>query len=255
MSFVIGIFAVLTTHLAEASLPGQVIDITAGDFFFQAPATASPGLTTIRFRSLMHGHQFDVYRLERGHTVTEFVNASAANQPTPWATELGGAGFPPPKGTINATYLLEPGKYAILCSVHDAKDGKRHYQKGMYSEITVIGKRVTGMLPTPDITVTEVDYAWRFSRPVAAGRHVLRVINAGKEYHEFKILRVLPGHTAAQSLAWKPGQPPVDTEFFTVTAMGPGVSVLSTVDIPAGQYTIFCVPQMKHGMMQALIVR
>lgn len=239
----------------NAKLPGQVIDITAGNYFFQVPATIRPGLTTLRLHTVGEGgHQLNLYKLPANHTAAEFISASAAKQPTPWATEMGGPGFPPPNGSVNATYVLEPGRYVILCAVHDQKDGKAHYQKGMYSEITVAGKRVAGKLPTPDITVTEVDNAWRFSKAITAGRHILRVTNAGKEFHELKILRVLPGYTAAQSLAWKPGQPPMDEQFATVTVMAPGVSVTTTIDFPAGAYTLFCVPQIKHGMTEALLV-
>ena len=191
---------------ADTRLPGQVIDVTGGKYFFQAPASVRPGLTTIRFRSLDSGHQLNLYRLESGHTVADLVRTSAANEATPWATELGGPGFPPPGGWVNASYILEPGRYAILCAVHD-KD-KPHYQKGMYSEFTVAGRRVKGALPKPDVVVTELDNTWHFSRPITAGRHFLRVTNAGKNYHELKILRVLPGFTGAQALAWHPGLPP-----------------------------------------------
>jgi hypothetical protein len=255
MNSITFLWAVLSMLSAKPNLPGQIIDIKAGPYFFQAPATARPGLTTIRLSSVLGGHQLNLYRLEGGHTVSELVAALTAKQPTPWAVEMGGPAFPHPGGTVNATYILEPGKYAMLCAVRDRKDGKPHYQKGMFSELNVSGPRVPGKLPTPDITVTEVEYSWKFSKPIAAGRHVLRVINAGKEYHELKFFRVLPGHTSAQSIAWKRGQPRVDEEFATVTSMAPGVSVLTTIDFPAGEYTLWCVPQMKHGMMLAMTVK
>lgn len=245
----------LSAAPAMKPLPGQVLEITAGNFFFQAPATARPGLTTIRLRSVLGGHQINLYRLEGGHSVSDLVAASTAKQPTPWAIDLGGPAFPAPKGTVNATYILEPGTYAILCAVHDKRDGKRHYQKGMFSQLVVSGKRVPGKLPTADITVSELDYSWKFSKPVSAGRHTLMVVNAGKEFHELKFMRVLPGHSIAQSLAWKPGDAPVDEEFATVTTMAPGVAVTTTIDFPRGDYTIFCVPQLKHGMMQGMTVR
>jgi plastocyanin len=236
--------------------PGQIIEVTAGNYFFQMPATARPGLTTIRMRAVgPGGHLIDLYRLDGGHTASEFVAASAAKQPTPWAKQLGGPGFPSPGKTANATYILEPGKYAIICTVHDPKDNKPHYTKGMYSELTVAGPRVPGKLPTPDITVTEVEYKWSFSRPITSGRHILRVTNAGHEIHEMKFVRVLPGHTIAESVAWRRGQPRVDEEFATVTPMEPGVSIITTIDFPRGDYTVWCVPQMKHGMMQTLSVR
>jgi hypothetical protein len=251
-------FLVLLALLPRPSappLPGQIIDIKAGPYFFQAPATARPGLTTIRLSSVLGGHQLNLYRLEGGHTVGEFVAALTAKQPTPWAKEMGGPAFPPKGGTVNATYILEPGKYAMLCAVHDPKDGKRHYQKGMFSELKVSGRRVPGKLPTPDVTITEVEYTWNFSKPITSGRRVLRVVNAGKKFHELKFFRVLPGHTAAQAIAWKRGEPRVDEEFATVTVMAPGVSVITTIDFPPGDYTLWCVPQIRHGMMLALAVK
>lgn len=254
MSSLLLVLFFLTTHRPDTELPGQVIDINGGKYFFQAPATVRPGLTTIRFHSLDTGHELSLYRLESGHTVADLVRASAGSGPTPWAVELGGPGFPPAGGSVNATYVLEPGKYALLCAVHEA-DGKRHYQKGMYGEFTVAGRRVKGALPKPDVVVTEIDNAWKFSRPITAGRRVLRVTNAGKNYHELKIHRVLAGFTGAQSLTWRRGQPRMDEEFATITTMAPGVSVITTIDFPPGEYTLFCVPQIKNGMKQAITVR
>ena len=174
--------------------------------------------------------------------------------PTPWATEMGGAGYPPPNGTVNASYILEPGRYAIICAVHDRKTGMRHFQMGMYTEFTVAGRRVRGVLPAPDISVNEVDYKWEISQPITAGKHVLRVTNSGSHYHEMKILRVSPGHTLEEVAAWKPGEPRIDEPFATVTTMAPGVSVTTSIDFPAGDYVLWCVPQTDHGMHQALTV-
>lgn len=237
-----------------AAIPGQVIDITADNFFFRFPTTARPGLTTIRLRSPHGGHQFDLYRLDDGHGVIDLVNAMTAKKPTPWAKEMGGAGFPPTGGTVNASYILEAGRYAILCEVFDNKDGKRHYQKGMFTELKVAGKRVSGKLPEPEITVTEVDNKWNFSKPITAGPHVMLVTNAGTVSHELKILRVLPGHTFAEAIAWKPGQPRTDEQFATVTTMSPGVSVVTSINFQPGNYLLWCVPQKKKGMIQELTV-
>ncbi|MEO8908845.1 MAG: hypothetical protein ABI408_01275 [Gemmatimonadaceae bacterium] len=167
---------------------------------------------------------------------------------------MGGAGFPSPRGTVNATYILEPGRYAILCAVHDNKDGLVHYQKGMFTELTVAGKRIPGNLPAADITVTEVDYKWNFSKPITAGPHVLLVTNNGTVAHELKILRILPGHTFAEAKAWKPGQPRTDEQFATVTTMSPGVGVITSINFQPGNYLLWCVPQVKKGMIQELTI-
>jgi hypothetical protein len=113
---------------------------------------------------------------------------------------------------------------------------------------------VEGALPKADVVVTEIDNSWQFSRPITAGRQVLRVTNAGKNYHELKILRVLPGFTGAQALAWHPGLPRTDEQLATVTTMAPGVSAITTIDFPAGEYVLFCIPQMKNGMKQVMVV-
>jgi len=242
------------SHANAPQLPGQILDITEDNFFIRAPATARPGLTTIRLTSPHGGHQFELYRLEGGRTVTDLVAALAGNKSLSWATELGGAGYPRAGGTVNASYILEPGRYAIICAVHDRKDGLRHYQKGMFSQFTVSGRRVAGALPIPDIVVREVDYRWNLSRQLAAGSHVLRVTNDGKHAHEMKILRVLPGHTYEEVKAWKPGQSRVDQPFATITTMSPGVSVITSIEFERGEYVLWCVPQVKHGMTQPLTI-
>jgi hypothetical protein len=253
--FIFVTLALFATPTSRA-LPGQVIDITEDNYFIRAPATVRPGLTTIRVRSPHGGHQFELFRLDGGHSVSDLVAAMGAKtpMPTPWATEMGGAGYPPPRGTVNASYVLEPGKYAIICAVHDRKTGMQHFQMGMFTEFSVAGRRVKGDLPSPDVTVTETEYKWTLSKPLTAGKHVLRVTNAGTHYHEMKILRILPGRTYAQVVAWKPGNPRVDEAFATVTTMAPGISVITSIDFPAGDYVLWCVPQVKNGMHQALTV-
>jgi len=243
-----------SSQRGASKLPGQILDITEDNFFVRAPATARPGLTTIRLSSPHGGHQFELYRLDGAHSVTDLVTVLAADKSPTWAKELGGAGYPQAGGTVNASYILEPGKYAIICAVHDRKDGLRHYQKGMFSELNVSGQRVAGALPNPDILVSEVDYTWTLSRSLTAGSHVLRVTNNGTHVHEMKILRILPGHTYAEVKAWKPGQPRIDEPFATVTTMSPGVSVITSIRFKRGEYVLWCVPQKEHGMTQPLTI-
>jgi len=111
------------SHANAPQVPGQILDITEDNFFIRAPATARPGLTTIRLTSPHGGHQFELYRLEGGRTVTDLVAALAGNKSPSWATELGGAGYPRAGGTVNASYILEPGRYAIICAVRGVLSG------------------------------------------------------------------------------------------------------------------------------------
>jgi hypothetical protein len=116
--------------------------------------------------------------------------------------------------------------------------------------------RTPGALPAPSATVRMVDHRFRLSTPLRAGRQVLRVVNAGRVPHEFKLFRVLPGRTGAESLAWTPesGTPPPDEEVTTIATLPPGGALTTTVDLVAGEYTLFCVPQRARGMQQVVRV-
>lgn len=256
------VLAASTSHVADdppPPLPGHVVDVAAGEYFFRAPDSIPAGLTTFRLRSLGGGHGAWVVRLDRGHGVAELVAAERAGVKTPWAHNLGGPAFPARNGSANATLVLEPGEYALICYVEGRETrGVPHYQLGMFHRLVVLpSPRTPGALPRPDVVVTMVDSAFRFSAPLRAGRRVIRVVNAGTVGHEFKLLRVLPGHTGAESLAWKPGSgaPPADEEFASVATLPPGGAVTTTLVLDAGEYTLFCVPQLRHGIKMRRVVR
>jgi hypothetical protein len=258
---------------AEPRLPGLVVDLVAGDFFFRGPDTIPPGLTTFRLRAIQGGHAAWVVRIPPGHTVAELLDAAAAHGPPRWATNLGGPGFPPKGGTANATMVLEPGEYALVCYVRaeappsaaagaaaTAQTPGTHVQRGMIRRLVVRATpghpRTPGALPAPSATVRMVDHEFRVSAPLRAGRQVLRVVNAGRAPHEFKLYRVLPGRTGAESLAWTPesGTPPPDEEVAALATLPPGGALTMTVELGAGEYTLFCVPQLARGMKQIVRV-
>ena len=265
--------AVVPAAAAEPRLPGRVVDLVAGDFFFRGPDTIPPGLTTFRLRALHGGHAAWVVRIPPGHTAAELLDAAAAHGPPQWATNLGGPGFPPKGGSANATMVLEPGEYAVVCYVRvEAPPGAgagaattapmpaTHVQRGMIRRLVVQATpgrpRTPGALPAPSATVRMLDHQFRVSAPLRAGRQVLRVVNAGRAPHEFKLYRVLPGRTGAESLAWTPesGTPPPDEEVAALATLPPCGALTTTVELAAGEYTLFCVPQLARGMKQVVRV-
>ncbi len=241
-----------------APLPGRVVDLVAGDFHFRSPDTIPAGLTTFRLRSVQGGHAAWILRIPPGRSIRELVAPAHANRPPAWARNLGGPGFPPEGGTVNATMVLEPGEYAVLCYVAGASSkGKPHHQLGMFRRLVVApAPRTPGALPKADVVVTMVDHGYRLSSPIRPGRRVLRIVNAGTALHEFKLYRLKPGRTAQESFAWKPesGTPQPDVEVATIATLSPGGEATTTIDFVAGEYTIFCVPQEQHGMRHALRV-
>jgi hypothetical protein len=255
MSYLILLLALLGGNSATPSPTGQVIDIKAGDYFFQAPATAKPGLTTIRITSVLGNHLFQLYRLDGNHNAADLVATLTANKPHSWAKNLGGSGADYKGKESSAIFMLEPGRYAIVCPVH-APDHVRHFSKGMYSELTVEGKRVAGALPKPDVVITASEYIWRFSSPVRSGRYIIRFKNGGTVPHQLKFIDLYSSATEAHVRAWKSGDPRVPGTVATLAPLDPGGSVLAIVELPfAGNYLLQCVPQMAHGMLQHIMVR
>ena len=101
-----------------------------------------------------------------------------------WAAE----GLPP--RDANATIMLEPGNYALLCFV-DLPDRVPHVMKGMAKPLRVTPAAVPaadrGM--AGDVTMTLNDYSFTLSKPITRGVHTIRVeCIAKKDVTRFKRL-------------------------------------------------------------------
>ncbi|MGH7604070.1 MAG: hypothetical protein ACRENK_08750 [Gemmatimonadaceae bacterium] len=244
-------------HLPPA-LPGHVVDIVAGNYYLQAPDTIASGLTTLRLRVAQGDHMAILVRLDSGHTATDLLRARREGHPRPpWMHFVGGPGFPRPGATVNATMVLEPGQYVLLCDVTDP-DGVAHFEKGMFRSLVVrpaqTNTRRAASLPPADVVVHMRDYTFVFSPEIRAGTRVLRVVNDGTVMHEFRLVHVLPGHTGRESIAWKPGDKSArpDEDVTAVLGIPPGAELTTTVSFVRGEYGVFCVPQLSHGMIQVL---
>jgi hypothetical protein len=88
---------------AQEKLPGNVIEIVAGDYFLEGPDTIPAGLTTFVLRLHSGHHALSVVKLDDGRTVTDFVESYAKRTARPWAQFLGGPGFPNRERPANAT--------------------------------------------------------------------------------------------------------------------------------------------------------
>jgi len=53
--------------------------------------------------------------------------------------------------------------------------------------------------PAADLSITLTDYDFQLPQPLAAGRHVVRVENAGAQAHEIAIAALLPGRRCGTS--------------------------------------------------------
>ena len=241
------------------ALPGNVVDVVAGNFYLRGPDTIPAGLTTLRLRVEQGGHIAVLVRLDSGHTATDLLRSRREGHPRPaWIHFIGGPGFPPPGKTANATMVLAPGNYVLICDVED-RDGVRHFEKGMFHPIVVranTARHRTPSLPKADATVAMRDYTFAFSRPLHAGDRVLRIVNNGSVMHEFRVVHILPGHTGKESIAWTPASktPRPDEDVTAIVGLMPGAEVATSVRLTAGEYVVLCVPQLSHGMIQVVRV-
>ncbi|HEY8106327.1 MAG TPA: hypothetical protein VIE46_09480 [Gemmatimonadales bacterium] len=241
------------------------VTVTARDYAFDAPATVPAGLTT--FHLVNKGpslHHLQLIKLDEGKTGDDYVAAlKAGGPPPPWASLAGGPNPPEPGSTTTATVSLEPGDYAIVCFVPGA-DGMPHLMKGMVHPVKVVGPSRAGAEPAADIVMKLVDFDFQLSAALPAGRHTIRVENAGSQPHEVAIIRMQPGRTPEDFAAWaeKMSGPAPGALFGGMTGIMPGAHAFAIVDLPAGDYALMCFfpdgkdgkPHFAHGMMKMIKV-
>lgn len=248
---------------ADSAAPGaNVVTVTATNYSFDAPAEIPAGLTTIHLvTSGPEMHHATFIRLEDGKSFDDFKQAMQKGGPPPsWAVMAGGPNPPRPGGTTDETQLLEPGSYVIICVI-PGPDGVPHIAKGMMRPITVVpSSAAQAPEPAADVTVKLADYSFESSKPLTAGKHVIRIENVGAQPHELVLARLAPGKTASDLAAWvekMDGPPPGEPLGGVATIHAGGVGFI-TVDVTPGDYAFLCFvpdakdgkPHVAHGMMQ-----
>lgn len=186
--------------------PPHVVTITAREYQFGLPSTVPAGPITFHLADAgREPHHAAILRLEGGKTAADLAAALKTPGPLPpWARMVGGPNAVDPGGSANATLVLEPGRYAVICLVPSA-DGVPHFAKGMIAQFEVTGAKARGALPRADLVLRLTDYAFTPSRPLAAGRQVIRVENAGPQTHEVVLARLAPGQSLDQLVTWEQG--------------------------------------------------
>jgi len=256
---------------AVAPAAANEVTITATDYAFDAPAEIPAGLTTMRL--VDNGkelHHATLIKLDQGKTFDDLMAGMKAMKPgTPppgWVIPAGGPNAVAPGEATALTMVLEPGNYALVCFIPDAK-GVPHVAHGMAKALTVTpnpGANTTE--PAADINVTLSDYKFEFSQPLTAGKHTLRIETAaGQQPHEYTFFQLTPGKTAADLIKYvETGMkgPPPAKPIGGVAAVAPGQASFYTVELTPGDYAIVCFledakdgkPHFVHGMVQQIKV-
>ena len=244
----------------------NVVEVVAMDFGYRMPDTLPAGPTT--FHMVNQGpaiHQIQLIRLGEGKTMADFAKVNLDKGPPPsWITFVGGPNSPVPGKSSDGTVDLTPGSYVVLCGI-PAPDGVPHVAKGMIHGLTVVPSDVKRAMPEPDITLTLSDYSFTFSKPLTAGKHLIKVENRAQQPHEVFIGLLPPGKKAADLPVWvfkQQGPPPVIPVGGT-TMIGPGGTNIVSVELTPGEYGLWCFfpdakdgkPHFAHGMMQQITVQ
>ena len=252
-----------TDATADASVNAAGIPelrFVASDFAFEGPATVEAGMKTMVLTNTAETwHHVQLIRLPEDMTYDAFLEGMANMQPgsppPPWLEETGGVNPPPAGGEARVTMMLEAGEYAVLCLV-DTPDGVPHVMKGMIQPLTVTpATRPAPPLPASDLTLTLVDYAFSFSEPLTAGRHVIRVENPSPQAHEVVLFRFLPGKTMDDLQVWSNGYqgPAPVTPVGGVPAIRPGLVANMDVTLTPGEYVALCfVPDATDGQIHLM---
>jgi len=122
--------------------PTRVIDITAVNYAFRAPASASSGPT--RFRLINAGtvlHEVQIFRFRRGISADSGRALLALEQFPDSLADSAGAVLIAAPGIQSSEQVyaeLEPGDvYALVCQFRDSASAPRHNRLGMFAVLKV----------------------------------------------------------------------------------------------------------------------
>jgi hypothetical protein len=229
----------------------QTIEIVGLDYAFQIPSGMNAGRSSISFVNKGKvAHELNIALLKDGASVREFMNAVQADKPVAeFRDGVVGVLFADPgkRATAQLTTDLLPGRtYVVICINRDNPKAKRHYAMGMYSVFTPTPSASASVPPTRVDTITALDYAFRYPRTVAPGRHTFAFVNAGKVRHEALMLLLKKGVTLQQTLETQKSGGDVDAlieNAIGVLHSPAGTAPLGRMDLdmlPGRSYVVIC---------------
>lgn len=255
--------ATATPAAAPAATPNMV-SFTAKEFSFEGPDSIPAGLTMIHLTDAgKELHHIQLIKLDQGKTFADFQAASKsmANAPAPaWIIPYGGVNPPAPGATTAAMQVLEPGNYVVVCFVEGA-DHVPHFMKGMVRSLVVTPSANANMTePNADVTLTLSDYTFTLSKPLVAGKQMIKVENSAAQPHEVVLVQLAPGKTIEDLGKWVFDMkgPPPGKPIGGIPGFLKGKNSFFEVDLAPGDYGMICFvpdakdnkPHYSHGMTQ-----
>lgn len=235
-----------TTTTAPTGQPTAII-VTAKEYAFDLPQTVPTGLvdmTLMNNGKLPHG--MGLVLLNSGVTFDQFQSAllnKGLLVMRTLGTIMGGPNVTAAGKSSEVILNLTPGQYITVSAVL-GKDGKRDFQKGMVSTFAVTGSATIGQSASPTSTAQIIMKSFSYSgipANVAAGAVTWQVTNAGTEPYEFYVVRLAPGKTAQDVIAFyaHPSDQPPFVSIGGMSSISPGLSGWVKFDLATGNYVAF----------------
>jgi hypothetical protein len=248
----------------------HVVDVSASEFRFaiDTHGTVPAGLVELKLANIgTMDHEAILARLHQGVSLAQFEQALKSG-PAAFALVdfAGGAGAVAAHGRQVTFQALQGGRYVLLCLV-SGPDGVPHVMKGMIAELTVTGHLTPAQLaaarPTAHVDGAITAHDMTYTLPaVVSGHGLYRFTDTDHaDTHELGIIRLNPGITAADVVAWvkAPGGPPPFTSAGGFGATVPGGGGWVRLDLAPGHYAALCFvpddapPHAPHAAMGMVI--
>lgn len=266
---------------AVADLGVPEIRISGADYAFEGvPDTIDAGLTMFTLENTGADiHHAQLLRLNEDvtyeevlatlpETSEEFGDPAFLEHLIAKLTFVGGIGIIPPGFTSSVILDLEPGVYVLFCGL-DTPDGSMHSAEGMIASFEVVAPEAASdaVPPEADVTIDMADFSYSgLEEPLAAGTHIMEIVNTGVEPHEMLLFQLAPGATVEEALmsleAPQDGLPPA-IPAGGMQVLPPGDTGWLVTDLQPGTYLVICFvpsfanegqPHIALGMMAAFEV-
>jgi hypothetical protein len=231
---------------AITSSERTIATFSASDRGFEGPDRLPAGPTTVRLRNQgQEPHQLQLLKLSEGKTpadLAEALRVSGGTMP-PWAKHMGGPNGVEAGGTAEATVLLEPGQYVLLCAIPHKKDGS-HAVPGPLKPLSVVDSGVTPSDFKGHFHMAMLDYEFVVIEPMGRGEHTFYVVNRGTQAHQVSLVKLEQGSSAYDVLAAfgsRSSPPPQAKLLGGMTGLEPGGVGTFTADLAPGRYAMMCL--------------
>lgn len=229
------------------------VTINAADFSYTAPDSINAGWVRIKLTNTgQEPHHVQFLRLNDGVTLAQFQDALKQGPGPALAItkEMGGVGAIAPNGSAQVVINLTAGDYVILCFVESPSDHLPHLAKGMVKPISVKASTVSAREPAATAKLVLKDFQFEMFDTLSAGKNVIKVVNEGKEGHEWNLLQLAEGKTlqdVAQFMS-KPAGPPPFLPVGGMNGLAPGSVGYAEIDLKPGKYVAICnIPEPNSG--------